>query len=391
MQAAWYLCRVKPENRLPVVGILGGGQLGRMLIQAAVNYNLEVHVLDPDPAAPASELAQRFVNGSFADHETVLQFGRQVDVLTVEIEHVNTAALRKLEEEGKRVFPQASVLEMVQDKGIQKQFFERNGFPTSGFVLVEGKAELEKLDDSWFPCFQKLRTSGYDGRGVVSLQRRNDLAHAFDAPSVVEKAVAVEREFAVIVAANGTGSRSVFPPVDMVFHPTANLVEFLSAPSELPIPVQEEAGRIALEIAEACGIQGLLAVEFFLDTSGRVLVNEIAPRPHNSGHHTIEGNRVSQFEQHLRAILGWPLGDTATLMPAVMVNILGEPGYSGEAVYKGLKEVVALPGVYVHLYGKKITKPFRKMGHATVTHTELVTAKELAREIQARLKVISRS
>jgi len=379
----------KDSGRIPVIGILGGGQLGRMLIQNAVNYNCIIHSLDPDPEAPCAGLANKFVNGSFNDYETVLQFGRGVEVLTVEIEHVNTKALRVLRDEGIRVFPQPEVLELIQDKGTQKQFFKDSGFNSSPFVLVENKAEIEALGEEWFPCFQKLRRSGYDGKGVQHLAGPNDLAKAFDEPSVIEKAVKVDTELAVIVASNGKGDIKTFPAVDMIFHPTANLVEFLSAPSALSAEIQKQAEDVAVRIASALKIQGLLAVEFFLDEQGNLLVNELAPRTHNSGHHTIEGNSVSQFDQHLRSILGWPLGSTQTVSPAVMMNLLGEAGHTGEAIYEGIEEVTGIPGVYLHLYGKKFTKPFRKMGHVTITAASKNEAMEKAERVKMIFKVIT--
>ena len=377
------------DNRLPKIGILGAGQLGRMLIQAGINYNLELHSLDPDSHAPAAGISSSFKKGSFDDYDVVLDFGKDKDLITVEIEHVNTAALKKLEQDGKMVFPQPDILETIQDKGLQKEFFSTNGFPTSPYMLIEKATDLNELADDWFPCFQKSRKSGYDGKGVKYIASRKEIHEAFDVPSVIEKAVRIKKEVSVLVASNGHGQISTFPVVDMLFHPTANLVEFLSSPSEVEESLQEEATKLAKEIALKIGIRGLLAVELFIDQDNHILVNELAPRPHNSGHHTIEGNRVSQFDQHLRAILGWPLGDTTALMPSVMVNILGEPGYDGVAIYKGLEEIVALPGVYVHLYGKQNTKPFRKMGHVTITNASREEAIKIARKVQSTLKVVS--
>jgi 5-(carboxyamino)imidazole ribonucleotide synthase len=379
------------EKRLPVIGILGGGQLGRMLIQAGINYNLEIHTLDPDPKAPASSISSGFTCGNFNDYQTVIDFGRDKDLITVEIEHVNTKALRELEGQGKQVFPQASVLEMIQDKGLQKQFFERYGIPTAPFIMAENDDERNSVPEEFFPCFQKLRKSGYDGKGVQYIRTRADLEKAFDEPSLMEKAIDIEREISVIVASNGKGDIKAFPLVDMLFHPEANLVEFLSSPSELNEIMQEEAIQLAIRLASLTGIRGLMAVEMFAGKDGKILVNELAPRPHNSGHQTIEGNRVSQFDQHLRAILGWPLGDTGIVQPSVMLNLLGEPGYDGKAEYAGLQEAISLPGVYVHLYGKNFTRPFRKMGHITVTASTLDEAKEKARVVKNLFKVISGS
>ena len=380
---------VKKKARLPVLGILGGGQLGRMLIQSALNFIQEIHVLDPNENAPCASIVNRFVVGSFAEYQTVIDFGKGVDILTIEIEHVNTQALRELQAAGVKVFPQPEIIEMIQDKGKQKQFYHENDFPSSPYRLIQSKADLEVLEESWFPCFQKLRKLGYDGRGVQLLKSKADIHLGFDEPSLVEKAVDVKSELAVIVASNGKGDIRTFPAVDMVFHPTANLVEFLSAPSVLPDEIQERATQLATQLAKKMGIQGIVAVEFFLDQDDQVLVNEMAPRAHNSGHHTLEGNRVSQFEQQLRAILGWPLGATETTTPAVMVNVLGEPGFIGDAVFSGLEEVLSMEGVFVHLYGKATTKPFRKMGHVTVTDTEIHKALQTAKHVKQILKVIA--
>lgn len=371
------------------IGILGGGQLGRMLIQAGINYHLDIHTLDPDPDAPAASISSSFTSSSFNDFKSVLAFGQNKDLITVEIEHVNIEALRELEQQGKQVYPQVAVLEMIQDKGLQKQFFTRHSIPTSPYVLIENSEELEHLPDAFFPCFQKLRKSGYDGKGVQRLQSRADLHKAFDAPSVIEKAIAIEREVSVIVAANGQGEISTFPMVDMLFHPEANLVEFLSCPSELDNSLQHRAEQLARQLAEITGIRGLLAVEMFVTNDGQILINELAPRPHNSGHQSIEGNVVSQFDQHLRAILGWPLGNTAIVKPSVMLNLLGEPGFEGPALYHGFDKIMAMSGVYVHLYGKKNTRAFRKMGHVTVTADTLQEAIRKAKEVKNNIRVIS--
>jgi len=380
---------MKKSIPIPTIGILGGGQLGRMFIQNAIRYDAEIHVLDPDPNAPCAHLASRFVQGDFNDFQTVLDFGRTVQVLTVEIEHVNTKALEQLVSEGISVYPQPAVLSLIQHKGHQKDFYAKWNFPTSPYTFVNGKSEIEALDPSWFPCFQKLFTSGYDGKGVTRIDSANDLSVAFDAPSLIEKLVDIKMELAVIVSGHEGDVYQTFPAVDMVFHPEANLVEFLSAPSALPLSITDRANKLALEIAQKLQIRGLLAIEFFVDMNNNVIVNEMAPRPHNSGHHTIQGNVVSQFDQHFRSIVGWAPGDTSTMKPAVMLNVLGEPGYSGNVKYVGLEEISALPGVNVHLYGKKTTKPYRKMGHITVTAETTNEAMRIAREVKDIIKVIA--
>ncbi len=370
------------------LGILGGGQLGRMLIQQAINYNVTVKVLDPDREAPCRKLCDEFVVGSLSDYETVYNFGKKVDLLTIEIEKVNVDALEQLEREGVTVYPQARVIRLIQDKGLQKQFFKENNIPTAEFQVISSAQQLAQSTIP-FPYIQKLRRDGYDGKGVYKVVDESYLAGAFTEPSLIERWVDFEKEIAVIVARNEKGELATFPLVEMEFNPEANLVEFLISPSTLSFEVQQEAADIAKRIAESLKIVGLLAVEMFLDKSGKILVNELAPRPHNSGHQTIEGNIVSQFEQHLRAIFNQPLGNTESLSNAIMINVLGEPGYEGPAVYQGIEKVLKSTGVYVHLYGKALTKPFRKMGHVTIVDNDREKAIEKARFVQQTLKVIS--
>ena len=370
------------------LGILGGGQLGRMLIQQAINYNVTVKVLDPDREAPCRKLCDEFVVGSLGDYETVYKFGKKVDLLTIEIEKVNVDALEQLEKEGVLVYPQPRIIRLIQDKGLQKQFFKENDIPTAEFQVISSAEQLRKSHIP-FPYIQKLRRDGYDGRGVYKVADESYLPKAFTEPSLIERWIDFEKEIAVIVARNENGETKCFPMVEMEFNPQVNLVEFLIAPSTLPFEVHEEAERIAKKIADSLNIVGLLAVEMFLDKHGKILVNELAPRPHNSGHQTIEGNVVSQFEQHLRAIFNQPLGDTACLNNAIMINVLGEAGYEGPAVYQGIEKVLECVGVYVHLYGKALTKPFRKMGHVTIVDADREKAIEKARFVQKTLKVIS--
>lgn len=370
------------------LGVLGGGQLGRMLIQQAINYNVTVRVLDPDPEAPCRKLCDQFTVGSLGDYETVYNFGKTVDMLTIEIEKVNVDALEQLEKEGVVVYPQPRVIRLIQDKGLQKQFFKENDIPTAEFQIISSAQQLKDTHFQ-FPYIQKLRRDGYDGKGVYKVVDASYLDNAFTAPSLIERLIDFQKEIAVIVARNEKGEVKCFPMVEMEFNPQANLVEFLIAPSTLPFEVHEQAEIIAKKIAESLKIVGLLAVEMFLDKHGRILVNELAPRPHNSGHQTIEGNTVSQFEQHLRAIFNQPLGDTACLNNAIMVNVLGEAGHEGPAVYQGIEKVLGKPGVYVHLYGKTFTKPFRKMGHVTIVDVDREKAIEKARFVQENLKVVS--
>jgi len=368
------------------LGILGGGQLGRMLIQESINFNVTTHVLDPDADAPCKDLCSKFVVGSLTDYQTVYDFGKSLDLITIEIEKVNVDALEQLENEGVLVYPQSRVIRLIQDKGIQKQFFKENGIPSSPFQLIQNRSELKKGDFP-LPFIQKLRKDGYDGRGVHPVKTKIELDNAFDAPSLIEDWVDFEKELAVIVSRNENGDIKTFPCVEMEFNPEANLVEFLISPSTLSPDILRNADELAIKIAQDLKIVGVLAVEFFLTKDGRLLVNEIAPRPHNSGHQSIEGNYTSQFEQHLRAIFNLPLGDTRSISNAVMINLLGEKGFEGLAVYEGLNEILKIEGVYVHLYGKKLTKPFRKMGHVTILDDDREKAISTAKSIQKIIKV----
>lgn len=376
----------------PIIGILGGGQLGLMLLQAAIDWNLRVHILDPDAEAPCRNLCSSFTQGSLTDFDTVYQFGQTVDVLTIEIERVNVDALEALEREGKRVYPQPSVIRTIQDKRLQKQFYQTHNLPTADFILTENRTDVALLEihqPDFFPAFHKLGRDGYDGRGVQRIASVADVGKAFDAPGVLEKAVDFEKELAVIVARNERGEVQTFPTVEMVFHPELNLVEYLFAPAEITPDIDQKAQDIAQKTAEAFGIVGLLAVELFLDKQGNVLLNEVAPRPHNSGHHTIRANVTSQFEQHWRAILNYPLGDTTAYQPSAMVNLLGEDGYTGPAIYEGLEQLLAIPGVFPFFYGKAITKPFRKMGHVTVMDESLEALREKVSAVKQNIRVIA--
>ncbi|MDE0560211.1 5-(carboxyamino)imidazole ribonucleotide synthase [Algoriphagus sp. NF] len=369
-----------------ILGVLGGGQLGRMLIQSAINYNQDIHILDPDPNAPCRDLCQKFVNGSLRDFDTVYQFGQGCDIITIEIESVNTEALEKLQKEGKQVFPQPEIIRLIQDKREQKQFYQKNGIPTADFILTADKEDVFR-NKAFLPAVNKLGKDGYDGRGVQILKDESDLDKAFDAPGLLEKLIDFETEIAVTVARNEKGDLIAYPAVECAFHPTANLVEFLFAPASISPEVAEKAEKIAKEVITKLGMVGILAVELFVTKTGEVLVNEIAPRPHNSGHHTIEANFTSQFEQHLRSVMNWPLGATDLRTPAAMINLLGEDGYIGEAYVEGMEEAVSEKGVYIHLYGKKVTKPFRKMGHVTVLDENVDNLKKRAIAIKNLIKI----
>ncbi|QOI96715.1 MAG: 5-(carboxyamino)imidazole ribonucleotide synthase [Flammeovirgaceae bacterium] len=369
------------------IGILGGGQLGRMLIQSGIDFNLSFRVLDPDSEAPCSGLAP-FREGKLTDYRTVMKFGEACDIITIEIENVNTRALKELVKKGKRVYPQPEVIELIQDKRTQKIFYRECGLPTSPFYLTESRADVKKYKD-FLPAVHKLGREGYDGRGVQVIRSTKDLRKAFDAPGLLEQFVDFEKEISVIVARNEHGEIKSYPPVEMVFHPEKNLVEYLYAPAQLNRAIKQEAEAVACKTINELKMVGLLAVEMFVTKKGEILINEIAPRPHNSGHHTIEANATSQYEQHLRALLGLPLGETHLLLPSAMVNLLGEPGYTGPARYKGFEKVIGTPGVHVHLYGKKVTKPFRKMGHVTIVDPDIASLREKVNFVKRTLKVIA--
>tara|TARA_B100000508_G_scaffold75230_1_gene58584 strand:+ start:41276 stop:42421 length:1146 start_codon:yes stop_codon:yes gene_type:complete len=367
-------------------GVLGGGQLGRMMIQEAINYDVRVYAMDSSKDAPCGHFAYDFTVGDITDFEQVLAFGKDKDVLTVEIENVNVDALEKLEEQGVKVYPQPRVLRLIRDKGLQKEFYLENGIPTADFELVDSVEELSQTAFN-FPYVHKLRTGGYDGKGVQIIKNEEDLKNSFSEPSLVEESIDFEKELSVIVARNSNGDTKTFPLVECEFSPQLNLVEFLFSPASVSEATEESAEALAIKVVEALDMVGLLAVELFLTKDGRLLVNEVAPRTHNSGHHTIECNKTSQFEQHIRAVLNLPLGSTTMLQPGVMVNLLGAPEYKGPAVYKGLENVMAKSGVYVHLYGKAETKPFRKMGHATIANDSLEEAKNIARWVQNEIEI----
>ena len=374
------------------IGILGGGQLGKMLCLAAAPLDLQIFVLDSNQEMPAAKLCHSFIEGDFNNYDDVYRFGQLVDVITIEIEHVNTEALQKLESEGKTIHPSPDKLAIIQDKGLQKQHFKHHQLPTSDFTLFESAEEIKtalKEKKLHYPFVQKLRKGGYDGKGVELIRSASDLDKIMKGQSVVEELVDIAMEIAVIACRNADGEIQCFPAVEMEFHPTANLVEFLACPAQISGFIEAEAESLATKIIESFDICGLLAVELFLTKDNQLLINEVAPRPHNSGHHTIDSCNTSQFQQHLRGILNLPLGSTKMKSPSIMINLLGEEGYSGVVKYEGMAEALALEGVNIHLYGKKTTKPFRKMGHLTVTADTIEKAKDIAEKARKALKVVS--
>ncbi|MFN6944048.1 MAG: 5-(carboxyamino)imidazole ribonucleotide synthase [Cytophagaceae bacterium] len=369
------------------LGILGGGQLGRMLIQSCIDFNVHTSVMDPDKNAPCSGLANEFIQGSITDFDSVINFGRGKDILTIEIENVNAEALEVLRKEGVKVYPQPEVISIIQDKRLQKEFYKKNNIPTSEFVTIEKREDVHAHKD-FLPAFQKLGRSGYDGRGVYRIKNEADIGGALEGPGILEKLVDFDKEISVLVARNEKGEVASYPVVEMVFHPTHNLVEYLFSPAEISPAMESKAREIAVKVIESFQMVGLLAVEMFIK-GDQVLVNEVAPRPHNSGHQTIKANFTSQYEQHLRSILGLPLGSTQISRPSALVNLLGEDGYSGEAKYTGVDEILKQEGVYLHLYGKQFTKPFRKMGHITIIDENIDKLKSKAQFVKEKLKVIA--
>jgi 5-(carboxyamino)imidazole ribonucleotide synthase len=367
------------------LGILGGGQLGRMFIQEAISYDATIHILDADINAPACNIAHSHTIGNLNDYNAVYNFGKTVDILTIEIEHVNVQALEQLEREGLKIYPQPAALKIIQDKGKQKLFYKTNKLPTADFYLIDKKADLY-IYQHLFPMVLKLRKGGYDGKGVMILRTSADITNAFDGQCVLEKLVDFEKETAVIVARNIAGDVATFPMVDMDFNADANLVEFIYSPSQYTA-LEENAKQIAIKIITDLNMVGILAVEYFVTKSGELIINEIAPRPHNSGHHSIEACYTSQYEQHMRAIFNLPLGNTQLIQPAVMVNVLGAPNYTGNTVVEGLHNLLKLDGAYLHLYGKKTCAPMRKMGHITVINNSIEIAKSIAKQASQLLIV----
>lgn len=374
------------------LGIIAGGQLGKMLIQEAVKWDIVTYVLDDDADCPAGSIASTYVKGSSSDFDAVYQFGKMVDVLTFEIENVNVDALRQLRLEGTKVVPDPEVLALIQDKGLQKGFFNKNGIPGAPYLIYESVQAICAGIESGeivFPFVQKLRKGGFDGRGVAVVSCESDLGKLLPGASVIEEKVDIAKEISVIVARNKRGEVKCYPVVEMIFDPKANLVDLLMCPSSISVEQSEKAMNYASEIIELLDMEGLLAVEFFIDSNGEVIVNEMAPRPHNSGHHTIDSIITSQFEQHLRAVLDLPLGSTKLKLPSVMINILGGDGFYGPVIYEGLTESMAIDGVKIHLYGKKITRPYRKMGHVTILSSSVECALKKAAKVKKLIKVKS--
>ena len=370
------------------VGILGGGQLGRMLLQAAVNYPVDTFVMEDDPGCPAAHLCHHFTTGDITHFEDVYNFGKGLDAITIEIENVNEEALEKLASEGVKIYPTPAALKIIKNKMLQKQFYKDHEIPTSDFVITEQASELQQLQH-FLPAVHKLAMGGYDGRGVQVIKTKDDISKGFNAPSVLEKMVDIKKEIAVTIAVNEQGEHAMYPAVDMVFNQRLNLLEYQLSPAELPDKVLWKIEAIATKLVRNLNSPGIFAVELFVDNKDNVFVNETAPRVHNSGHHTIEANYSSQFDMLWRVILGYPLGCTEAILPAAIVNLLGAEGYAGDACYEGLQEIMKLDNVFIHIYGKKETKPGRKMGHVTILSKEKQELIHQANRIKNTLKVVS--
>jgi 5-(carboxyamino)imidazole ribonucleotide synthase len=372
------------------IGILGGGQLGRMLLQAAANYPVETFVMENDKNCPAAHLCHHFTKGDISNFDDVYNFGKGLDAITIEIEAVNEDALEKLENEGVRIYPKPSALKTIKNKILQKQFYKDNEIPTSEFIITQNRSDLNQ-HSSFLPAAHKVAMGGYDGRGVELLRTRDDLKRGFDAPAVLEKLVSIKKEIAVIIAVNDHGENALYPSVDMVFDNRLNLLEYQISPASLPDKTLWKVEAVALKVVKDLKSPGIFAVELFVDIDDNVFVNETAPRVHNSGHHTIEANYSSQFDMLWRIMLGYPLGSTEHILPAAIVNLLGADGHTGEAVYEGLSEILQIENVFVHIYGKKETRPGRKMGHITILSKEKQELIHQANRIKQTVKVLARS
>ena len=393
-----YLCSNKQQHKMNYfssdfkLGILGGGQLGKMLLFDTRKFDIQTYVLDPSEEAPCKIACDKFFQGDLMDFKTVYNFGKQVDVLTFEIELVNLEALEKLENEGKKVYPSPKTLKLIQNKGIQKNFYIKNNIPTAPsktfknlkklvVEIVESKLEM--------PFVWKCTEFGYDGNGVKIIRTIQDVENLPNVECIAEEMVEFKNELAVIVCRSPSGEIKTYPVVEMEFHPEANQVEYVICPARIDDKVAAKARAIALDVSKKFNHVGLLAVEMFQTFDDEILVNEVAPRPHNSGHYSIEASYTSQFENHLRAILDLPLGNTNSKVAGIMVNLVGEDGFSGDAVYKNIEKILSWEGVTPHIYGKKQTRPFRKMGHVTIVNEDIDKARKIAEDVKNTIRVIS--
>ncbi len=377
-----------PDYQIMKTGILGGGQLGRMLLQAAANYVVETYVLENDENCPAAHLCHHFVKGDIKDFDTVYNFGKNLDAITIEIENVNVEALEKLEQEGVKVYPRPSAIKIIKNKIKQKEFYSVNEIPSPAFIVTDSLLDLQE-HKSFLPAVHKVGEGGYDGRGVQVIKDESAISKGFDAPSVLEKMVNIKKEIAIIVAMNEKGETAIYPPAEMITDPVLNLLDYQLSPALLSEKVLWKAEACALKVVKQLNSAGLFAVELFIDINDEVFVNETAPRVHNSGHHTIEANYSSQYDMLWRIMLDYPLGNTDAILPSAIVNLLGADGFSGNAKYDGLIETLQMDNVFVHLYGKTQTKPGRKMGHVTIISKDYQDLTHKANKIKHLLKVVS--
>ena len=374
------------------LGILGGGQLGKMLLYDAKRYDLHTKVMDSNFEVPCARLADEFILGDITNYDDVINFGNKVDIITVEIEKINTDALLFLEKKGKKIFPSAVTLKIIQNKTQQKEFYQKNNLPTSRFKnysnIDELKSNFEK-DNFKFPFVWKSSRFGYDGKGVKIIKKFDDLNFSYDEECLIEEKISIKKELSVIVARNIDGEMKCFPVVEMEFNDKSNLVEYVMCPANISSDIESRAIEIAMKASEKFNMVGLLAVELFLDLNDKIIINEVAPRPHNSGHHTIECCMTSQFDQHIRSILNLPLGETQILIPGIMVNLVGENKVEGNVVYQNINDIFEIPGVFIHIYGKKKSRLDRKMGHITIVNEDISKAIEIGKKIKKKIKVIS--
>ncbi len=375
------------------LGVLGGGQLGKMLLTETQKFDIQTFILDPNKEAPCAKICNEFFQGDLLDFDTVYNFGKKVDLLTIEIENVNIDALDKLAAEGLRIFPKPSNLRTIQNKALQKTFYSDHQIPTAPFTRYEGLDNLKKAIDNkevTFPFVWKSARFGYDGNGVKIVKALEDLAQLPNGECIAEKLIPFKNELAVIVARNISGETKTYPVVEMEFHPEANQVEYVICPARIENNIADKARKVALQVADAFEFVGLLAVEMFQTENNEILVNEVAPRTHNSGHYSIEASYTSQFEQHVRSILDLPLGNTDSKLAGIMVNLVGAEGYTGNVVYQNIENILKIDGVTPHIYGKKETKPFRKMGHVTIVNKDINEARKIAQEVKETIKVIAK-
>lgn len=374
------------------LGILGGGQLGKMLLYSTRKWDIRTFVLDPNYEAPAKLACDVFIQGDLTDYQTVLDFGKKVDILTIEIENINIKALYKLKKEGVKIFPQPEIIEIIQNKSSQKEFYIKNNIPTSNYKSFSNLETLKNAiakGNLSFPFVWKASEMGYDGYGVSVIKKNKDLENLLDCDCIAEDFVPFKNELSVIIARREQGETQAYPVVEMEFHPTANQVEYVICPARISSEIKLKAKKIALEVSKKYKHVGLLAVEMFLTETGEILINEVAPRPHNSGHLTIESSYTNQFEQHIRAILNLPLGDSGNKVSGVMVNLVGKENHNGPVIYKNIDQILAINGVTPHIYGKKQTRPFRKMGHVSIVNKSIDKARQIAEEVKSIIEVIS--